>query len=899
MSSDTLKKGYEPFEVEQRWYSCWEKEGLFAAEDMGDGPPFSIVIPPPNVTGVLHMGHAHNNTLQDILCRYRRMQGYNVLWMPGTDHAGIATQNVVEKDLAREGKDRHSLGREAFVERIWQWRDEYGGRIIQQLKRLGASCDWGRERFTMDKGLSKAVRTVFVKLHEDGLIYRGNYIINWCPRCHTALSDLEVEHEDHNGHLYYIRYPFENGEGGLVVSTTRPETMLGDTAVAVNPNDERYSFSEGTNVILPLMNRSIPVIFDDYVDMGFGTGALKITPAHDPNDFEIGQRHNLDSVKVIGSDGNMNENAGAFQGLDRFVCREEVLEALGKEGLLEKVEPYQHSVGHCYRCRTTVEPNLSKQWFVKVGPLAETAISAVENGDTRIIPDIWTKTYFEWMNNIKDWCISRQIWWGHRIPAWTCEACGELIVAMEDPTTCVACGGSALTQETDVLDTWFSSALWPFSTMGWPEDAEALRTFYPTSVLVTGFDILFFWVARMMMMGLHFMKDVPFKDVYIHALVRDADGKKMSKSKGNVIDPLYVIDKFGTDAFRFTLAAFAAQGRDIRLSEDRIEGYRHFVNKLWNASRFSLMHLHDFDPNAFEKDGRELSLADRWILSRLNSVVETVIQALDEYRFNEGAGALYQFVWHEFCDWYLELIKPVLYGEQSEEAGNQASAGSVSARRETTLFVLWSVMSETLRLLHPFVPFVTEEIWNKLPGTNGSIMKAEFPVGGKERHDAEAEDTMDLIMGIISGIRNVRGEMNVPPGLVVKAIVQSPDDKVRRTLDTHGNMIVNLAKLETLEVTQPGERPSSCATSVFDDSTIFVSLEGIIDFNAEQERLNKEIDKISKELVGIEKKLGNEAFLSKAPPEVVEGVRGKQERFAEKRDKLEKHLAVVRELAAS
>ncbi|MBW1741239.1 MAG: valine--tRNA ligase [Deltaproteobacteria bacterium] len=895
MSSHLLRKGYESGEVERRWYAYWEKEGLFAAEDVSDKKPFSIVIPPPNVTGVLHMGHAHNNTLQDILCRYRRMRGDNVLWMPGTDHAGIATQNVVEKVLAKEGKDRHSLGREEFIKRVWQWREEYGGLIIKQLKRLGASCDWDRERFTMDEGLSEAVRTVFVQLYQQGLIYRGHYIINWCPRCQTALSDLEVEHEDHNGHLYYVRYPLEDGKGGIIVATTRPETMLGDTAVAVNPNDERYQALKGKAVILPLMNRRIPIIFDEYVDMKFGTGALKITPAHDPHDFDIGQRHDLDAIKVIGSDGRMNEQAGRFQGKDRFECREAVVEALREEGLLEKVEPYQHSVGHCYRCRTTVEPYLSQQWFVKVKPLAEKAIAAVQTGATRIIPDTWTKTYFEWMNNIKDWCISRQIWWGHRIPAWTCETCGELIVAMEPPTACPACKGSTLVQETDVLDTWFSSALWPFSTMGWPDDTQTLKTFYPTSVLVTGFDILFFWVARMMMMGLHFMKEVPFRDVYIHALVRDADGKKMSKSKGNVIDPLYVIDAFGADAFRFTLAALAAQGRDIKLSEDRIEGYRHFINKLWNAARFSLMHLSDFQPDVSTQDARQLSLADRWILSRLNGVVEMVTKGLDEYKFNEAAMTLYQFVWHEFCDWYLEIIKPVLYG--STVSSRDGSEVSKPAHNETTRFVLWSVLNEVLRLLHPFIPFVTEEIWNKLPGTEGSIMKAEFPAVTQERHDPEAEAIMNLLMGITGGIRNIRGEMNVPPSMRVTATVQSADREAREILEAHQDIVINLARLETLNVTPPGKRPPSCATSVFGNSTIFVSLKDIIDFKAEQARLNKEIGKIIKELEGVGKKLSNEDFLTKAPQAVVEGVRAKQERLVEKKNKLEGQLRTVSQLA--
>lgn len=894
MSPEELDKGYEPNAVEKRWYAYWEQEGLFSAEDKSDKKPYSIVIPPPNVTGVLHMGHAHNNTLQDILCRYRRLQGYNVLWMPGTDHAGIATQNVVEKGLAREGTTRHELGREAFVERIWKWREEYGGMIIRQLKRLGASCDWDRERFTMDEGLSQAVRTVFVKLHEEGLIYRGNHIINWCPRCLTALSDLEVEHEDHNGHLYYITYPFVNEDGGLVVATTRPETMLGDTAVAVNPDDERYNLPEGAMVTLPLMDRRIPVIRDKYVDVRFGTGALKITPAHDPNDFEIGKVHNLESIKVIGSDGRMNDNAGPFQGQDRFACREAIIESLRSQGLLEKVEPYQHSVGHCYRCRTTVEPYLSKQWFVKVKPLAEAAIAAVEQGNTRIVPSLWTKTYFEWMNNIRDWCISRQIWWGHRIPAWTCEDCGNTMVALEAPEVCGACGGGHLAQEPDVLDTWFSSALWPFSTMGWPEDTDALRTFYPTSVLVTGFDILFFWVARMMMMGLHFMKGVPFKDVYIHALVRDADGKKMSKSKGNVIDPLEVIDRFGADAFRFTLAAFAAQGRDIKLSEDRIEGYRHFINKLWNASRFSLMHFDGFDPKTCANPSADaFSVADRWILSRLNTLADTVERTLDEYKFNEAASAVYQFVWHEFCDWYVEIIKPVLYGEE-EGLGKEPLSRS---RREATQFTLWSTLNATLRLLHPFIPFVTEEIWSKLPGVEGSIMRAQFPTADPGRDDPKAEHEMAVVMGVTGGIRNIRGEMNVPPSRFVTAVVQSPDEDVRRVVEGQREMILRLAKLEALEVTSPGKRPPSSAAFVWGDTTIYVSLKGIIDFGAEEERLKKEIVKIEKELTGVEKKLGNASFLAKAPADVVDGVRVKRDQFAEKKAKLERHLDTVTGLA--
>jgi valyl-tRNA synthetase len=886
MSSNLLDKGYEPHDVEQRWYDFWEKEKLFAAADESPEAGYSIVIPPPNVTGVLHMGHALNNTLQDILCRYRRLQGDNVLWMPGTDHAGIATQNVVEKALAAEGRDRHQLGREKFIEAVWKWREKYGSAIINQLKRLGASCDWDRERFTMDEGLSRAVRKVFVELYNAGLIYRDNYIINWCHRCHTALADIEVEHEEHDGNLYHIRYPFADGSGGIVVATTRPETMLGDTAVAIHPDDERYHDLPADTVILPLMNREIPIIKDKYVDTSFGTGGLKITPAHDPNDFDIGKRHNLPSIKVIGDDGNMTPDAGKFEGMDRFECREAVIQALKKEGLLEKIEPYRHSIGHCYRCKTIVEPNLSLQWYVKVKPLAEKAIAAVENGETKIIPDIWTKTYYDWMNNIRDWVISRQIWWGHQIPAWTCEDCDEVMVATETPQKCAACGGSKLVQETDVLDTWFSSALWPFSTMGWPDDTPLLKMFYPTSVLVTGFDILFFWVARMMMMGIHFMGDIPFKDVYVHALVRDEDGQKMSKSKGNVIDPLSVIETHGTDAFRFTLAAFAAQGRDVKMSVKRVEGYRHFVNKLWNAARFALMHLEQgFD----HIDSKHLSLADRWILSRLQRVTTATEEALEAYRFNDAAGELYNFVWHEFCDWYLEAIKPALYGKQGEN------------QKQATLAVLWNTLHDTLILLHAFMPFVTEEIWHKLPGTNGSIMQAVFPsrrpadVGISRDNDAESR--MALLIDVISGIRNIRGEMNITPSLEMDVLVQSDESSTRETIERHQDLISNLAKLKSLTVTGSGKRPKSSATAVIEGATIFVSLEGVIDFARESERLEKEINKLDTELAKVSKKLENEAFLSKAPPHVVEDVKEKHARFAEKKQKVRANLERIKALS--
>ena len=886
MSSDLLNKGYEPYDVEKRWYDFWEKELLFAAnEEKSDQKCYSIVIPPPNVTGVLHMGHALNNTLQDILCRYRRLCGDNVLWMPGTDHAGIATQNVVEKKLADEGMDRHQVGRKKFIEAVWEWRSEYGSAIINQLKRLGASCDWERERFTMDEGLSRAVRKVFVNLYHEGLIYRGNYIINWCHRCHTALADLEVEHEAHEGHLYHVRYPFTDGTGGVVVATTRPETMLGDTAVAVNPNDERYQGIESLQVTLPLMNRTIPIIKDKYVDMSFGTGALKITPAHDPNDFEIGNHHNLERIKVIGDDGRMTSEAGKFKGLDRFECRKVVVNALKEEGLLEKIEPYQHSIGHCYRCKTIIEPNLSKQWFIRTKPLAKKAIDAVKNGDTKIIPEIWTKTYFEWMNNIKDWCISRQIWWGHQIPAWTCNTCQEIIVALDTPATCPACGGTDLVQDTDVLDTWFSSALWPFSTMGWPDQTPLLKLFYPTSVLVTGFDILFFWVARMMMMGIHFMEDVPFKDVYVHALVRDEAGKKMSKSTGNVIDPLSIIDRYGTDAFRFTLAAFAAQGRDVKMSEKRVEGYRNFINKIWNAARFALTHLNKSYKNITTEP---LSLVDRWILSRLYRVSGKVSEALESYRFNDAAGLLYNFVWHELCDWYLEAIKPTLYGKEGQN------------RQQATLSVLWRVLHDTLVLLHPFVPFITEEIWHKLPGTQGSIMKAAFPLYADNdnsiQRDEEAESNMRLISGIITGIRNIRGEMNISPSLSLAVSAQSQDESTKKTIQQHRDMIINLARLKSLSVGNAVKRPKSAAMAVVNDATIFISLEGIVDFAKEIERLEKEINKLTNESATVSKKLNNEDFLRKAPVEVVEKVKAKHGLLVEKQQKLLSNLNKIKEL---
>ncbi len=887
MAEKELAKGYEPKAVEEKWYREWEGRGYFHATLPSFKPPYSIVIPPPNVTGALHMGHALNNTLQDILCRWKRMNGHNVLWMPGTDHAGIATQNVVERQLAAEGKDRHELGREAFIERVWKWKAESGGQIIGQLKRLGASCDWERERFTMDEGLSRAVREVFVRLYEEGLIYRDNRLINWCPRCHTALSDIEVEHEEQAGHLWHLRYPVEGSERFLVVATTRPETMLGDTAVAVNPADDRYRDLVGGWVTLPLVDRRIPIIADEYVDMEFGTGVVKITPAHDFNDFEVGRRHNLDIINVFDESGVINAAGHQFEGLDRFIARKKIVEDMEAAGLLEKIEPHALAVGGCYRCKTVVEPYLSLQWYVKVGPLAAPALAAVREGRTRIIPQQWENTYFDWMENIRDWCISRQIWWGHRIPAWYCDHCGEITVAKVDPDRCAHCGSDEIRQETDVLDTWFSSALWPFSTMGWPDQTPELAAFYPTSCLVTGFDILFFWVARMMMMGLHFMGEVPFREVYIHALVRDAQGQKMSKSKGNVIDPLTVIDQYGTDAFRFTLAAFAAQGRDIKLAEERIAGYRNFANKIWNAARFTLMNLDGFDPEGMSFADLELSSGDRWILHRLNETARDVGAALDEYRFNEAAMGLYQFTWSEFCDWYLELSKQDLYNGTPE-------------RKRTTQYVLWSALESLLRLLHPFMPFITEEIWQSLPKTATaspeSIMLAEYPRCSDDRSFPGEAAAMERVMAVISGIRNIRGEMEVPPSKEI-AVILSCGSEESQTLMRHSEgAIAALARLSSLAIGIGLEKPEECSIQVAGDVQVYVPLRGLVNVEEEEKRLLKEIGKLDKDIEFLGKKLENPSFIERAPADVVAKEREKLAEFANKKAVLEESLVKIRRL---
>ncbi|MGB7574950.1 MAG: valine--tRNA ligase, partial [Thermodesulfobacteriota bacterium] len=858
MATKVLDKSYDPHQVEDKWYRYWEEHGYFRADEDSEEKAYSIVIPPPNVTGVLHIGHALNNTLQDILVRFKRMEGYNVLWMPGTDHAGIATQNVVEKQLLEEGLNRHSLGREKFIERVWKWKEQSGGTIIGQLKKLGASCDWSRERFTMDEGLSKAVKEVFVRLYQEGLIYRSHYIINWCPRCQTALSDLEVEHHEVSGKLYHLKYPLKESDRFVVVATTRPETMLGDTAVAVNPEDERYRAVIGKKVILPVVNREIPIIADSYVDVEFGTGCLKITPAHDFNDFEIGLKHGLEQIKVIDEAGRMNENAGPYRGMDRFECREKIVEDFERDGVLLRIEDYRHVVGHCYRCKTIVEPNLSLQWFVKTKPLAKTAIEAVRERRTRIIPEVWEKTYFEWMENIRDWCISRQIWWGHRIPAWYCDRCGEVIVSKETPTSCSKCGGDRLTPETDVLDTWFSSALWPFSTLGWPKETKLLKRFYPTSVLVTGFDILFFWVARMMMMGLKFMGDVPFRDVYIHGLVRDERGEKYSKTRGNVVDPLDLIDRFGADALRFTLAALTMPGSDLKLSESRTEGYRHFANKIWNASRFALMNLEKFNIGESTKEvpPDEFSLPDRWIRGRLNDVIRDVRKSLEDYKFNEASNSLYQFIWHEFCDWYLELAKLYLYQEGGEK------------RQKLTKRTLLEVLDAVLRLLHPFMPFITEEIWQQLPQRkeNESIMIAQFPKPDKGYDDESVVDEMGLIIEVISALRNIRGEMNLPPGERIMVLLRTKREEVEKRLRENQSFIQSLVLVEAFQFGWNLEKPLYSAFVVVRDVEIFVPMERSR-MEEEARRLQKEIVKIEKESAFVMKKLSNEQFLSKAPPE--------------------------------
>lgn len=878
-----IDKRYEPEEIEKRWYDFWLEKGYFQAESKSDKPSYCIVIPPPNVTGSLHIGHALDITLQDIMIRWKRMSGFNVLWLPGTDHAGIATQNVVENDLKKQGIDRHTLGREKFINKVWEWKKLYGGTIINQLKSMGASCDWSRERFTLDEGLSRAVREVFVRLYEEGLIYRGEYLINWCPRCHTAISDLEVEHEVEKGKLYYLKYDFADGEGHITVATTRPETYLGDTAVAVNPDDERYKDMIGKRIRLPIIDRDIPVIADEFVDSSFGTGAVKVTPAHDPNDFEIGKRHNLPFINIMTGSGTMSEEAGPYKGQDRFECRKNVLNDLEASGHLEKVTDHAMAVGHCYRCRTVVEPYLSKQWFVKIKPLAEEAITAVKNGSVKIIPTGWENSYFDWMENIRDWCISRQIWWGHRIPVWYCDSCGEIIVSRDTPSGC-RCGSRELRQDEDVLDTWFSSALWPFSTLGWPDDTDDLRTFYPTSVLITGFDIIFFWVARMIMMGLKFMKQEPFSHVYIHALIRDAEGQKMSKSKGNVVDPLKMTGAYGTDAVRFTLAAYAAQGRDIKFDEQRVEGYRHFLNKIWNVARFISMNLKEGEELLPVKEIRNLSLADRWILSRLSAVASEANRSLEEYRFNDYAGTLYQFVWHELCDWYVEMIKPELYGENEES-------------RKAAISSLVHVFETALALLHPVMPFVTEEIWQQGPIKKEveSLCVRRYPGAEDGIEDKKSEEKMMVVMDAVTGIRSIRGELNVSPSLELEAMIKTHDG-AENILNENIIYIRKLAKAGTLKIGNNIELPKNVSVAVKPLMEIFVPLKGLVNAGAEIERLNKEKKKIEDDLLFVEKKLSNDGFVRNAPKAVIDENKDKLLLLKDKLESIQINIDKFRQL---
>lgn len=866
-----LSQAFDPHAVEEKWYRVWEERGYFTPTSSGQ--PFSIVIPPPNVTGHLHMGHALNLTLQDIVIRFRRMQGYRALWVPGTDHAGIATQNVVEKELAKGGMSREELGREKFLEKVWEWKERYHRRIVEQLKKMGASCDWTRERFTMDEGLSKAVKEVFVRLFEEGLIYQDEYIVNWCPRCSTALADIEVEYEEHPSHLWYIKYPLkDDSHRFLVVATTRPETMLGDVALAVNPNDERYRNFIGQRVVLPLMGREIPVIADEYVDVDFGTGVLKVTPAHDPHDFELGEKHGLPLVRVIDARGVMTEDAGRFAGLPREMARQKVVEALQEEGLLEKIEDYTHSVGHCYRCGTVIEPLVSKQWFVRMKGLAEEAIKAVQDGRIEFVPERWSKVYFEWMENIRDWCISRQIWWGHRIPVFYCQDCGYVFAHRDSPVRCPRCGGPVV-QDDDVLDTWFSSALWPFSTLGWPENTEDLRTFYPTSLLVTGFDIIFFWVARMIMMGLKFMGDIPFRTVYITPLVRDEKGKKMSKSLGNTIDPLEVIEKYGADALRFALAWLTVQGRDIHLSLRRVEAARNFMNKLWNASRFVLMNLEDFESLPWSSWGN-LDLKDRWVLSRFHRVVTAATQELETLNFGQYVQLIYDFVWGEYCDWYVEWAKEDLYH------GDEAT-------RRKTQNVLVYILNGILRILHPVAPFITEEIWNNLLGNedkNLIITPWPSPMG---ESDEEAERTVGVVQEIVREIRYLRAELGIAPAEKCRVRLNFSDRDLLGRLRCGERYIEQLAKCTIEEMGFEIAKPQHVAMGRVPGVDVYLLVEGLVDVEKELERLGKKISSVDAEIGRIKSKLENQDFLNRAPQEIVEREREHFRMLLEEKKRLE------------
>ena len=874
---NNIPKVYDPKTFEKKWYAYWEKNRLFHAEVEPQKTPYSIVIPPPNVTGQLHMGHAMDNTLQDILIRWRRMQGYNTLWMPGCDHAGIATQAKVEEALREEGLTRYDLGREKFLERVWAWKEKFGNRIMSQLRSLGSSCDWERERFTMDEGCSRAVREVFVSLYEEGLIYQGTRITNWCPRCHTALSDIEVEHETEVGHLWHLRYRFADSDDYVEIATTRPETMFGDTGVAVHPEDVRYREMVGRTLILPIANRQIPLFADEYVDPTFGTGAVKVTPAHDPNDFDMGKRHGLEQIKVIENDGTMGEGAGRYAGMDRYACRKALVKELAALGVLVETEEHEHAVGHCSRCHTTVEPLVSKQWFVKMASLAKPAIEVVREGRIRFVPERFTKIYENWLENIRDWCISRQLWWGHRIPAWYCDDCGKVSVSRTDLTACPACGSSHLHQDEDVLDTWFSSALWPFETMGWPEKTPELQQFYPTRTLVTGYDIIFFWVARMVMMGLKFGGDIPFHHVFIHGLVRDSQGRKMSKSLGNGIDPVEVIDKYGADTLRFMLVTGNTPGNDMRFYWARVEAARNFANKLWNASRFMLMNLQGFD-RSFVPKAEDYTLADRWILSRYARTSAVVTENLEKFELGEAARAIYEFIWGEFCDWYIELVKPRLYAEEGDS-------------RRTAQYVLGYVLERTLRLLHPFMPFITEEIWQHIPHEGKSIMTAPWPTGEETWLDKENEASMEAIMEVIKAIRNMRAEVNAAPGKKSEAILHFSDAAQQAVFTANDGYLHALAEADPVTILSlTAERPENAMTAAAGGVEIYLPLKGLIDMEKETARLSKELDGLTKEIARTEGKLANEKFVTKAPVAVVAKEREKLQDYEEKKRVVEERL---------
>ncbi|KJS88041.1 MAG: valyl-tRNA synthetase [Peptococcaceae bacterium BICA1-8] len=869
---NNLSKVYEPKQVEEKWYTHWEQNKYFHADVEKDKPHFSIVMPPPNVTGSLHLGHALDNTLQDILTRWRRMQGYNTLWLPGTDHAGIATQAKVEEQLTKEGTTKHELGREKFLERAWDWKEQYGNRITEQLRKLGTSCDWDRERFTLDSGCSEAVKEVFVRLYEKGLIYQGNYIINWCPKCQTTISDIEVEHADAQGKLYHLRYPTEDGADYIEVATTRPETMLGDTAVAVHPEDKRYAHLIGSYLVLPILNRVIPVIADSYVDSKFGTGAVKITPAHDPNDFEMARRHDLPEIAVMDKHAVMNENAGPYQGLERYECRKQIVKDLESQGSLVKIEEHGHALGHCYRCDTIIEPMVSKQWFVKMKPLAEPAIKVAKEGQVKFVPERFTKVYLDWMENIRDWCISRQLWWGHRIPVWYCQECGEVICSKEEPKSCGSCNSHKLEQDPDVLDTWFSSGLWPFSTLGWPQETKDLARYYPTSVLVTGRDIIFFWVARMIFSALEAMEEIPFREVFIHGLILDAQGRKMSKSLGNGVDPLEIIEEYGADTLRFMLITGNTPGNDLRFQFERLDAARNFANKIWNAARFALMNLDDYQEDTTYGD---YNMADQWILSRYNSTIKEVTRLLDKYELGEAGRELYDFIWNEFCDWYIELAKPRLYGKEDLES------------KRTSQKVLAEVLRGTLELLHPFMPFITEEIWQHLPHEGTSVMLTDWPQAQEELIDKKVEAEMTLTMDIIRAIRNLRSEMNVPLGKKAEVIIVANKKDALEMIRKGQAYINSLATVSDLTlVLSLDEKPEQAVTAVIQGIEIFLSLKGLVDIEKEIVRLEKELAKVTQEIDRLDKKLNNEGFLAKAPIDVVDGEKEKLANYQSNKEAL-------------